>query len=135
MAKKTSADDDVAVDETIHLGLVSSRHKRQESRQLKIEHLHCLAGRSTDGGQDAANFTRRALLRFKSREAEIRLQHGPQVMEQHEGHGDDYHVLEELLLDAGFVLEQLLRQWEAGTRPAMAMRPKQYRLEMVLLPN
>uniref|UniRef100_A0ACD5VBN8 Uncharacterized protein n=1 Tax=Avena sativa TaxID=4498 RepID=A0ACD5VBN8_AVESA len=120
-------------DHKIHLGLVSSRYDRRESRPLKLSHLQSLSNRGVDG-HDAADFTRSALRRFRSRETEIRLQHSPEVMKQHDKTTNDYGMLEELLLDTAFILEQLLRHWEAGTQPTSTpavARPKQYRFDLV----
>jgi hypothetical protein len=122
-------------EEKIHLGLVASRYHREKSRQIKLTHLHNLTRRGADG-KDAADFTRSALCRFKSRETEVRLQHSPEDITRHDDGSNEYDLQEELLLDTAFIFEQLFQHWEAGTRPNMVMMwPKQYRLDLVQISN
>ncbi|KAM3271251.1 hypothetical protein ACQJBY_041804 [Aegilops geniculata] len=115
----------------IHLGLVSSVYKRQFNRirKIKLKHLRGLASRSADS-QDADSFWRCALLRLKSREDVVMEQHGL-PSRTHSGTDCGYDAaMEELLLDAGFILEQLLQHWEATAGPQ-----HEYQLELMLLPN
>ncbi|CAO2147987.1 unnamed protein product [Urochloa humidicola] len=115
----------------IHLGLFSDDDERQESHHVKISHLHSLVRRRQDSGQDAAEFTRYLLFRFKALEEEIKLQHRPE--EDLLKKWGKPEMLEELLLDAAFIVEQLLQNWEAGTRPTKVMRSvRLYRNDLVL---
>ncbi|KAG2637546.1 hypothetical protein PVAP13_2NG539200 [Panicum virgatum] len=123
---------------SIHLGLFSDDGERKNCHQVKLSHLQRLVqrGQATSGLQDAAEFTRRILIRFEALGKEIKALHRPVegFLERWERKPET--MLEELLLDAAFIVEQLLQYWEAGTRPTKVVHAARlYRNDLVLFVN